>query len=275
MTRTLGIVPLTAQEATHSYLVGNKAAQLASLIARGYDVPPGVVITDRIDGFDAGVDGLIESLRENAVVPPWAVRSSGTAEDSARAAFPGIFVSVLGVSDARSLADAVHRVRASLTAERAVTYARGRDLNLASCRMAVLVQSLVNAAVSGVAFSRDPVTMESTVGVEASWGLGEPVVSGEVTPDSWTVAGGTITARRTGTKRFGLFLRDGTIVRQATANGLRAQPCLTDSEVLRISAMTRRLEDDLAAPQDVEWALTQDGTLKLLQARPITTGATT
>lgn len=275
MTRTLGILSLAAEEATASELVGNKAAQLAGLIARGYDVPSGAVVTEPFDGSEASVAALMTSLRESAVAPPWAVRSSGTAEDSAQAAFPGIFVSVLGVSDARSLAEAIHRVRASLTADTAVAYARGRDLDLTCCRMAVIVQSLVNAAVAGVSFSRDPVTMEATVGVEASWGLGEPVVSGEVTPDSWTVADGAITARRVGTKRFGLFLEGDMIVRRTPCDRLRSQPCLTDAQVLRVSAMTRRLEDDLAAPQDVEWALTQDGTLKLLQTRPITTGATT
>ena len=268
-----GVVPLTSKAGQSRDVVGNKAAQLAHLMARGYDVPQAVALTGDFDGGHKSVRNLVTLLTAQRIFPPWAVRSSSTAEDSARAAFPGIFASILGVADAAGLADAIRRVRDSSNTERARAYARGRELDLGASRMTVIVQELVDAAAAGVAFSRDPVTLAPVIAVEASWGLGEPLVGGEVTPDSWIVDRGTITERRVGSKHLGMYLDQGAVIRRAAPDHVRAQLCLTDSEVLRIASMAERLEADLGAPQDVEWALAQERTVKVLQARPITTEA--
>lgn len=268
-----GVVLLTSEAGQSHDVVGSKAAQLAHLMARGYDVPQAVALTGDFDGGHKSVHDLVTLLTALRIHAPWAVRSSSTAEDSAHAAFPGIFASFLGVADAAGLADAIGRVRDSLNTDTARGYARSRELDVGASRMTVIVQELVDAAAAGVVFSRDPVTLAPVIAIEASWGVGEPIVSGEITPDAWIVDRGTITERRVGSKRLGMYLERGALIRRSEPDHVRARLCLTDSEVLRIATLAERLEADLGVPQDVEWALAKDGAVKVLQARPITTGA--
>lgn len=222
----------------------------------GLRVPDGYVVlhgSALLDGSQA-TDGL------GGVV---AVRSSASTEDTADASAAGQHDSFLGVRGADAIARAVRACRESLWSERAVAYRRARGLT-ADPVMAVLVQRHVDADVAGVAFTGD------TVRIEASWGLGESVVHGLVTPDSWTVPGDGITAHAVGDKRERVDLAPaGGTTRTPVAAGDRERPCLTGDGVHRVAAMARRVEEVLGAPVDVEWALAGDD-LWVLQARPVT-----
>lgn len=156
--------------------VGGKAATLGLLLRAGFPVPPGIVIP-----HGASVD--LTSLADG----PYAVRSSASTEDTAARSAAGVYESFLGVHHAQ-LADRIAATRASLGSERAAEYRR------TDARMAVIVQRQVDADVSGVLFTGSPTH------IEASWGLGESVVSGRVTPDTYTLADGNVLERRLGDK---------------------------------------------------------------------------
>lgn len=172
---------------------------LAQLRQDRYPVP---------DGFCVGVgawrderwrDQVREALERLA--PPWAVRSSSTVEDAAGRTFAGLFTTITGIADPRSLLEAIDEVRTSGDSGTISAYAGRAAGEPVTSQMAVLVQTLIAADAAGVAFGRDPVTGADTVSIEANHGLGETVVDGSVIPDTWTVApDATITARQIGSK---------------------------------------------------------------------------
>lgn len=238
---------------------GGKAAVLARLLRAGLPVPPGFVVPaascEQADG---------ELVEEIARALPrigdgyLAVRSSATSEDTAHATAAGQHDTFLGVRGPDQVADAVRKCWASLWSERAVEYRRRQgDPNVPA--MAVLVQRLVDAEVAGVMFTGDVIRLE------ASWGLGESVVGGRVTPDSWTVSGGTVVRRSPGTKKTRI---DRTVVREVDAPD-QDRFCLTDDEVTRLARLGRQMTDLLGGPQDIEWALA-GSRIWILQSRPVT-----
>ncbi|MGW4793234.1 PEP/pyruvate-binding domain-containing protein [Nonomuraea sp. NPDC004297] len=276
--------------------VGGKAANLGELTRAGLPVPPGWVLTTDAyrqvaEGLETGGDGLAERARRHllqATVPdavheaivtaykglgddvPVAVRSSATAEDLPFASFAGQQDTFLNVVGAEEVVRAVRRCWASLWTDRAVAYRESNGIEHAAVRLAVVVQTMVDARVAGVLFTADPVTgrrRESVI--DAAPGLGEAVVSGAVNPDRFRVLDGEILERRAGDKLLAVRpLPGGGTERVETAGqGL----CLTDDEVRRLAALGIRVEDHYGAPQDIEWAVGPDGTIWLTQARPITT----
>ncbi len=200
---------------------------------------------------------------------PVAVRSSATAEDGSDASFAGQQETVLGVEGVDALITSIQRCWQSLYTDRAIAYRRSQGIADDGAAMAVVVQALVPADVAGVLFTRDPADPTGTrMSVEASWGLGEAVVSGRVTPDRYTVdrESGAVIARNAGAKTV-----------KVTATGeepvpaqLHAALCLSDVEVAALAALGRAVEAVYGDPRDIEWAFA-GGTLYLLQARPITT----
>ncbi len=226
-------------------LAGNKAATLAVLRRAGFQVPAGVVVSTEafLDAHDHLPVRVREALREVPALigpGPWAVRSSGTAEDSGRASFAGQFETVLNVYD-DGLADAVLRCWRSRLGNRVDIY-RGSH---GSGSMAVLIQPMVPADTAGVAFTADPVTGIRHTVIEAVDGLGERLVSGETTPERWSVG------------------EDGSLAAPQAATVLSPRWAET------IGGLARRVEGHLGRPQDIEWAVAGDS-LWLLQARPIT-----
>lgn len=284
------LIPLA--EAT-SATSGGKAAVLGRLARAGLPVPSGFVVplaTYRAAtaGFDLatvvatqGPDTarrLVESLPARPSLldaldkalarlgdPPVAVRSSVTTEDTAEDSAAGQHDTFLGVHGAPAVADRLRACWASLWSERAVAYRSTRGTTAAP-EAAVLVQRHVDADVAGVLFT-DPA---GTVVVEASWGLGESVVQGLVTPDSWTVADGVVT-RSTGSKATRVDLRGEHVVTREVSDVDRRRPCLDDATVRRLAALGGEVSALLGGPQDVEWAV-EDGEIWLLQARPVTAG---
>jgi len=253
-------------------VAGGKGASLAAMTAAGLPVPPGFVVAAHV--LDTSVD--CERLRALAIAeaheearalvlaaePPRseiatayerlgggrvAVRSSAVAEDSEAASFAGQQETYLNVEGADAVGARVVDCWASFFTERAMFY-RGHKGSLADLGMAVVVQKMVEAEKAGVVFTVDPVQRRrDQMIVEAVFGLGEQVVSGEVTPDHYVVD------------------RSGAAKRALTPNG----GVLTPDELVLLAGLGRRLEEYFGGPQDVEFAIA-DGEIFLVQSRPVT-----
>jgi pyruvate,water dikinase len=244
-------------------LVGCKASSLADLLNEGFDVPDGTVLTihafnDAIGILALPTEEAVRGIRlpetvESALLhianrfgeAPLAVRSSGVAEDLVDSSFAGLYETVLGVRGPEELIDAVRTVWASAFTDRIERYRQENDFADAPM-MAVLVQRLVDADAAGVAFTADPITgAGDVVIVNAVPGLGDRLVSGEVTPEQWS---------------FGI---------EGATQSPDREGVLSEEEAQAVAALARELESILGNPQDVEWAL-KDGRVWLLQTRPIT-----
>ena len=207
---------------------------------------------------DSGTDA--DSGRGDRADPDVAVRSSATVEDSADASFAGLQDTYLGVSGAPSVLEHVRRCWASLYNDESVAYRRRLRLPEACVSMAVVVQRMVAPRAAGVMFTRSPVTGDrSVVAIEATWGLGSALVSGDVTPDAFIVSKvtGEITTRRVSTKiKIHSYRPNGPgVTVEQTPASLREAPSLTDDEIRALAAIGRRVEAHYGAHQDIEWAL--------------------
>jgi pyruvate, water dikinase len=285
---------------------GGKGASLARMAALGLPVPPGFAVpagalvaalpdggaelralladaepadaagraqamVTAIDPPAALCDAIAAAYGDLGDDVPVAVRSSACAEDSQAASFAGQQETYLHV---RGAGDVIRRVRdcwASFFTERALFY-RARKGSLEDLDMAVVVQRMVDADVAGVLFTIDPARgRRDRMVVEAVFGLGEAVVSGEVTPDQYVLA------RDGRVKRETLTTQPHAVVRNE-AGGTRKQPLppergaartLDDAQLAELAAIGRDLQDRLGVPQDIEWAI-EGGRLFVLQARPVT-----
>jgi pyruvate,water dikinase len=204
--------------------------------------------------------------------PSVAVRSSAVDEDGGAASFAGQHETYLNVIGALPVADAVARCWASARSERALEYRRQQGLS-GDGRPAVLVQQLVPADVAAVVFSANPVTgARDEVLINASWGLGESIVGGTVTPDAWTLRRGdlSVASRQIGEKRrMTVRAPDGT--REVEVPRLmRAQPAIHEGQAAEMARLALALENEMGWPVDIECAWNA-GQLYLLQCRPITT----
>ena len=200
------------------------------------------------------------------------MRSSGIDEDTAASSFAGQHDTILDVRGARAVTDAVLAVRDSARSERARAYRAGQGIS-GDARIAVLVQQLVVADVAIVAFGIDPVRADrDRIVVNASWGLGESIVSGSVTPDAYVVrrSDQQIVERSLGSKeRMTVAARDG--AREvAVPTLLRERAALSDHEILAVATLVQQLGSELRYPVDIEAAFAA-GDLYLLQCRPVTT----
>jgi pyruvate, water dikinase len=215
----------------------------------------------------AGHDDVLAAVREAYDVlgdGPVAVRSSAAAEDAADASYAGEHDSYLDVVGADAVADAVVSCWASLYTARAVAYRRGRPAGA----MAVVVQRMVAARAAGVFMTLNPANGDrATFVCEAVWGLGEPLVSGLVTPDRFAlnkISGEVV--RREVTHKPTRLARGGT---EPVPEPERDAPCLTDDELAELLRIGRAVETAAGAPQDGEFAVDDQG-VHLLQARPET-----
>lgn len=264
--------------------VGGKGLNLGKLTRAGFQVPNGFCVTT--DAYRMSVESISEpnsrnikdielspeligevlNAREALHTNTVAVRSSATAEDLDTASFAGQQDTFLNV-ESDELIEAIKKCWGSLWSERAIAYRRSQDIQDDGLAMAVVVQEMCNADVSGVLFTVSPFNEDVSI-VESNWGLGESVVSGEITPDSFQVS------RETGD------LIDSTVAMKRemiTASGvsevttdLRNVPSLTDVQLKELVHLGIKVENLYGQPMDIEWAFA-DGELVLLQARPITT----
>jgi rifampicin phosphotransferase len=222
--------------------VGGKAAGLGELVAAGARVPGGVVLP--VGVADLAADERA-ALARGAVAElgagPFAVRSSGIGEDAPDHSYAGMYETVLDVAP-DGVAAAVDRCLTSSTGERVTSYGGGIN-----GRMAVIVQRMVRSVAAGVALTADPVTGDrQTCVVTAVRGLGDRLVSGAASGDEWIVTDGRATARR------------------------QPERAIDREQGEAVAAEARRIATARGVPQDIEWAIDADGTLWILQSRPMT-----
>jgi len=270
-------------------LAGGKAANLSRLAA-SHPVPPGFCITTAAyEAWSSAAHDAAEIIpplqeavatayatlaaRTQLEAPRVAVRSSVIGEDSHNASFAGQYETYLNVVGTDAVAASIVRCWRAARADRVQTYGRQHRLATADASPAVLVQALVPADVSFVAFSANPVTGDGTeVVVNANWGLGESVVSGTVTPDTYTIqkTTWTLTHRMLAHKQRMTISSAGGIRAVKTPRPMRHKPALTDVQLCEIARLATKLEDEMGWPVDIEGAY-RGAILYLLQCRPIST----
>ncbi len=207
---------------------------------------------------------------------PVAVRSSATAEDTADTSFAGMNETFLNTRGADAVIDAVRRCWRSLFGARTIYYRGVNGFGQADMDIAVVVQRQLQSTRAGVMFTVNPATgRRDELVIEGSFGLGEAVVSGSVSPDRYVVEKATLAIRRREVHRKELVIEyasEGGGTRQRALSEQEAlQPVLTDAEVVAVAELGRRIEQHYGSPQDTEWAFDPDGALWMLQSRPITT----
>lgn len=207
-----------------------------------------------------------------------AVRSSATCEDQPDASFAGEHDTYLWIRGADAVIEHVQRCWASLFTDRAICYRREMGYAELGAAMSVGIQKMVLPRASGVAFTLNPSNGDrSQVAVECSWGLGEAVVAGEVTPDNFLVDKvlGEVTQRTVSDKAVEHRVSAaGVLETVAVDEARRHVACLTDEELRQVAALAKRAERHYGCPQDVEWALDEQlppgANILLLQSRPET-----
>jgi len=292
-------------------LAGGKGASLARMTALGLPVPPGFVVpadtlaaaladtvaairavlargeegddlaavaeearalvaaADSGGAFPAQVAAAYARLGEGDV--PVAVRSSATAEDSEAASFAGQQETYLHVRGAEAIVERVRDCWCSFFTERALFYRREKG-SLSDLGMAVVIQRMVQPDVSGVMFTMDPTKgRRDRMVVEAVFGLGEGVVSGQLTPDHYVLArDGRVKRTRLCAQPYAIVHDpDGGVREEALPPERGEAQTLAEHDLARLARVGVDLEERLGGPQDIEWAL-QDGELYVLQSRPVT-----
>jgi pyruvate,water dikinase len=221
------------------------------------------------DDLAAAITRSVARLGEHAA---YAVRSSATAEDLPTTSFAGQQDTYLNVLGSAAILQHVSRCWASLFTERTVTYRLRNGFDNRLVYMAVVVQQMVVPQSAGVLFTADPVTSDRKVAcVEASFGLGEALVSGLVNADVYQVRDGEVVAKAVATKRLAIHASPaGGTMEVAIEPERQEQPALTDAQVVQLAELGRRIEAHFGHPQDIEWCLVDDG-FQIVQSRPITT----
>src|SRR5207302_4580695 len=200
--------------------------------------------------------------------PAYAVRSSATAEDLPAASFAGQQDTYLNIVGPAAILQHISRCWGSLFTERAVAYRLRNGFDQRKVHMAVVVQRMVFPQAAGVLFTADPVTSNrKVVSVEATFGLGEAVVSGQVNADVYKVCDGDIVAKAIATKQRAIHAAPGGGTQgQPIEPAQQEQPALTDAQVLQLAQVGRRIEAHFGCPQDIEWCLVDDG-FQIVQSR--------
>lgn len=203
-----------------------------------------------------------------------AVRSSATAEDLPDASFAGQQETFLNIKEEGNVVEAIKKCWASLYTGRAIFYREKQNFDHSEVNIAVIVQKMVDAEKAGVIFTSHPTTGKDEVIIEAGWGLGEGVVSGQVSPDHYIIDRKTyeITKTEISTKNT-MFIKDpktGETIEKEVPKDKNNARILSEEEVKRLTKLADTVEKHYGTPQDVEWAI-KEGKIYMLQSRPITT----
>lgn len=263
--------PLPLAQALDADRFGGKASQLAAMLGEGLPVPGGFALPfDLVEAIARGEGAALAALAGLELPWPMAVRSSGIGEDGVVASFAGQHLTCLNVNAPARLAEAVAAVWRSGHQAAALAYRARLGLEGAP-RMGVVLQALVAPDVAGVLFTVNPVGGADERVIEASWGPGEAVVSGEVTPDWFRVArGGEVLERRIGFKDLAFeLLPEGGTRKVEVADERAEAACLDDDYLRRLEALATRCEAGAEGPVDLEWAIA-GGEVYLLQRRRVT-----
>lgn len=202
----------------------------------------------------------------------FAVRSSATAEDLPNASFAGQQDTYLNIIGQDAILQHISKCWASLFTERAVTYRIQNGFDHRSVHLAVVVQRMVFPEAAGILFTADPVTSNRKIlSIDASFGLGEAMVSGLVNADLYKVSNGKIIDKKVSAKKLAIYaLKDGGTKEQPIEPGKQTCQALTDEQILQLEHLGRKIEAHFGSPQDIEWCLAED-TFYMVQSRPITT----
>ncbi|MBM7843468.1 rifamycin-inactivating phosphotransferase [Herpetosiphon giganteus] len=202
----------------------------------------------------------------------YAIRSSATAEDSPSASFAGQHDSYLNIVGEAAIMQQIKACWASLFSERAMIYRLQQGFDQRSVSVAVIVQAMVFANVSGVMFTADPITANrKLLAIEASFGLGEALVAGHVNPDSYRLRNGEVVSATIATKQLAMYpTMAGGTEEQPIPPEQQQQPALNQPQLSQLEAIGRTIEQHFGQPQDIEWCLA-DGQFYIVQSRPITT----
>jgi rifampicin phosphotransferase len=202
----------------------------------------------------------------------YAVRSSATAEDLPHASFAGQQDTFLNIIGKEAILEHIKKCWASLFTDRAVIYRMKNGFDHRQVSLSVIVQKMIFPQASGVLFTADPITSNrKLLSIDASFGLGEALVSGLVTPDSYKVQEDKIVDKMIAVKKLAIYGREegGTETQQIDSDQQKLQ-ILTDQQILQLANIGRQIEDYFGSPQDIEWCLA-DETFYIVQSRPITT----
>lgn len=307
----MNVVDLRSPDAKSRALCGGKGAELAALLGDSLPVPDGFVVTTaafssflETNGLDttcselrnAGSERsaeLAEELRHRIAATGfpdslhdevarrlagferdgghpqlWAVRSSAIAEDTDSASFAGQYDTTLG-AHAAEVPQAIRDVWSSMFSERAVRYRNERGAT--DDRMAVVVQRLLRPETAGVCFTVDPVSGADQIVINANYGLGESVVGGFATPDTYLVDGQTfaVVSALTGSKETQVVAGERGVTTVEVPDHKQQALCLGHAQAAEIARLASAVADRHGGPVDIEWAYA-NGALQLLQARAIT-----
>jgi len=300
-------------------IAGGKGANLGELVAAGFNVPPGFVLTtaaydhfmeaskigDRVKELLAKVDASSESslqevstkireLFDTVEIPAdlkeqvlashkamfkgkkmglVAVRSSATAEDLPTASFAGQQDTYLNVESPEELLDKVRKCWSSLYTPRAIYYRVTKGFEHSKVKLAVVVQKMINSDISGIMFTVDPNSEMPHIIIEAGYGLGEALVGGKVTPDTYVVDKfhDKILNKRIAKQTWKLVRgRDGECEKADVPEDLRNVQKMTDEQILALGEIGRNIEAHYDRPMDIEWCI-EERVMYIVQARPVTT----
>jgi phosphoenolpyruvate synthase/pyruvate phosphate dikinase len=280
--RQLNLLRLSDLACQDPGLVGSKSAILARLfhILPGA-VPPGVALSPPQTEFFASLSGsdslakasqaLLAALGEHSpdMGKRYAVRSSALDEDSARYSFAGQYETALGLSSVHDIITAIGACVHSADSARIAAY-RSASVQESTSAVGVLVQEMVPADRAGVAFTINPLTGANEIVIDASFGLGDLLVSGQITPDEFIIDTSCQVSKLTvGSKRLMSVLTHHGIIRTPVPESLQVIPSLSDGQLKEIISAARACESALGHPVDLEWAVSGN-MLFILQARPIT-----
>ncbi|AZN41799.1 phosphoenolpyruvate synthase [Paenibacillus albus] len=202
----------------------------------------------------------------------YAVRSSATAEDLPHASFAGQQDTYLNIIGLDSILQHISKCWASLFTDRAVIYRMQNGFDHNEVYLSVIVQKMVFPEASGVVFTADPITSNrKLLSIDASYGLGEALVSGLVSPDSYKVSGADIALKRISAKKLAIYgaIEGGTVTKEIAPDEQMTQ-ALSDEQITQLAHIGRRIEAEFGCPQDIEWCLVE-GRFYVVQSRPITT----
>ncbi|WP_024346709.1 phosphoenolpyruvate synthase [Lacrimispora indolis] len=202
----------------------------------------------------------------------YAVRSSATAEDLSTASFAGQQDTYLNIMGKEAILKHISKCWASLFTDRAVIYRIQNGFDHRKVFLSVVIQKMVFPEAAGILFTADPITMNRKVtSIDASFGLGEAMVSGLVNADNYKVRDGRIIDKKVSEKKLAIYaLKEGGTEEKKVEAGRRNRQALTDEQILKLEKTGRRIEAYFGSPRDIEWCL-YENKIFIVQSRPVTT----
>ena len=280
----MNILWLGEKQSNNSSLVGSKAATLSSLF-NDYNVPLGFIIPKNYFLESTFTDGNItkdkkvsESYKKLSSLVDTktlgvAIRSSSLDEDGSSSSFAGQHDTFLNVKGESNVVKAIIECSHSSSTVRASKYRERLNIESNNAQIPVIVQQMIPSEVSGVAFSSNPITKNNNeVFISTSWGLGESIVDGIVTPDNYIVDKGDKSIKLSEINHKDIMIlpsENGTVESEVSPN-MRAQSSASDAQISEIFDLLIKLENQMKQAVDVEFGYYK-GLLYLLQCRPITT----